>query len=144
MVLALFPGQSRTLEKVRDMRSRLANELAETINEFGPKLYEDFNEVSSNPKTHACRYLSFCEQFRILVPSASAPPSSTPDGIWRLKSSTGAVDAQGNLLVHPMVRSNTFFSTHPLSDIFIDMAGRETVRLEQECLARYECVGRNW
>ena len=29
------------------MRSRLANELAETINEFGPKLYEDFNEVSA-------------------------------------------------------------------------------------------------
>lgn len=84
LVLALFPGQSRTLEKVRDMRSRLANELAETINEFGPKLYDDFNE------------------FRILVPSASAPPSSTSAGIWRLKSSTGAVDAQGNLLVHPM------------------------------------------
>ena len=27
------------------MRSRLANELAGTINEFGPKLYEDFNVV---------------------------------------------------------------------------------------------------
>ena len=27
------------------MRSRLSNELVETINEFGPKLYEDFNEV---------------------------------------------------------------------------------------------------
>lgn len=42
-------------------------------------------------------------KFRILVPSASAPPSSGTAGIWRRKSSTGAVDAQGNLLSHPMV-----------------------------------------
>lgn len=42
-------------------------------------------------------------QFRILVPSATAPPSSGQPGIWRRKSSSGAVDAQGNLLVHPMV-----------------------------------------
>ncbi|GJE95108.1 glycerol-3-phosphate O-acyltransferase [Phanerochaete sordida] len=84
LVVALFPGHGHTLEKVRDMRARLANELAETINEFGPKLYEDFNE------------------FRILVPSASAPPSSGQPGIWRRKTSSGAIDAQGNLLVHPM------------------------------------------
>jgi len=41
-------------------------------------------------------------QFRILVPSASAPPSSGTPGIWRRKSGVGGVDAQGNLLVHPM------------------------------------------
>ncbi|KIP09125.1 hypothetical protein PHLGIDRAFT_103379 [Phlebiopsis gigantea 11061_1 CR5-6] len=84
LIVAQFPGQSRMLDKVREMRSRLSNELAEAINEFGPQLYEDFNE------------------FRILVPSASAPPSSGSPGLWRRKSSTGAVDAQGNLLVHPM------------------------------------------
>ena len=39
-----------------------------------------------------------------MVPSSSAPPSSGQPGLWRRKSSTGAVDAQGNLLVHPMVR----------------------------------------
>ena len=27
------------------MRIKLANELADTINEFGPKVFEDFNEV---------------------------------------------------------------------------------------------------
>jgi len=54
------------------------------INEFGPKIYDDFDE------------------FRILVPSASAPPSSGTPGIWRRRSGTGAVDAQGNLLIHPM------------------------------------------
>ena len=41
-------------------------------------------------------------QMRILVPSSSAPPSSGTPGIWRRKSATGGVDAQGNLLVHPM------------------------------------------
>lgn len=44
-------------------------------------------------------------QFRILVP-ASAPPSTDP-GVWRRKSSVGQVDAQGNLLIHPMVSKQT-------------------------------------
>ncbi|KZT26230.1 hypothetical protein NEOLEDRAFT_1197549 [Neolentinus lepideus HHB14362 ss-1] len=84
LVIALVPGQQRMLDKVKAMRAHLSNELADTINEFGPKLYNDFNE------------------HRILLPSASVPPSTGTPGIWRRKSGTGAVDAQGNLLVHPM------------------------------------------
>lgn len=41
-------------------------------------------------------------QSRILVPSASVPPSTGTPGLWRRKSSTGAVDAQGLGLTHPM------------------------------------------
>ena len=41
-------------------------------------------------------------QARILVPSAAAPPSSGSSGLWRRTSSTGAVDAQGLGLTHPM------------------------------------------
>jgi hypothetical protein len=37
------------------------------------------------------------------VPSASVPPSTGKLGLWRRKSGVGAVDAQGNLLAHPMV-----------------------------------------
>lgn len=48
-------------------------------------------------------YLRVTSQWRMLVPSASVPPSSGTPGIWRRKSGVGAVDAQGNLLVHPMV-----------------------------------------
>ncbi|KAH8099482.1 glycerol-3-phosphate O-acyltransferase [Cristinia sonorae] len=84
LVVALAPGQQRSLDKLKTMRTRLSNELAEVINEFGPKIYDDFNEM------------------RILVPSAAVPPSSGQPGLWRRKSSTGAVDAQGNLLAHPM------------------------------------------
>ncbi|KAH7889725.1 glycerol-3-phosphate O-acyltransferase [Phlebopus sp. FC_14] len=83
LVVALIPGQQRDLDKLKAMRLRLANEVADVINEFGPKLYEDF------------------DQFRILVP-ASAPPSTGNLGGWRRKSSVGQVDAQGNLLIHPM------------------------------------------
>jgi len=84
LVVALAPGQARSLLKLKSMREELSNELAVIINEFGPKLYEDF------------------DQWRILVPSASVPPSSGKPGLWRRKSGIGAVDAQGNLLVHPM------------------------------------------
>lgn len=84
LIVSLAPGQARTLGKLKVMREELASELATSINEFGPKMYEDF------------------DQWRILVPSASVPPSTGTPGLWRRKSGVGAVDAQGNLLVHPM------------------------------------------
>jgi len=84
LVVALVPGQSRSLDRLKAMRVEVSNELAEAINEFGPQLYDDF------------------DQRRILVPSASVPPSSGQPGLWRRKSATGGIDAQGNLLVHPM------------------------------------------
>jgi glycerol-3-phosphate O-acyltransferase/dihydroxyacetone phosphate acyltransferase len=83
LIIALVPGQQRSLDKLKAMRLHLSNEVSNVINEFGPKLYSDFNE------------------WRILVPSASAPPSSGTPGIWRRKSATGGVDAQGLGLTHP-------------------------------------------
>ena len=87
------------------MRQELSNELVEVINEFGPQLYDDFDKVTSaifyNKNFAHLTRVSW--QWRILVPSASVPPSSGTPGLWRRKSGTGAVDAQGNLLVHPMV-----------------------------------------
>ncbi|KAJ6630769.1 glycerol-3-phosphate O-acyltransferase [Mycena sp. CBHHK59/15] len=84
LVVALFPGQQRSLDKLKVMREQLSNEVVEIINDFGPKLYGDF------------------DKWRILVPSASVPPSSGTPGLWRRKSGTGAVDAQGLGLTHPM------------------------------------------
>ena len=46
LVIALVPGQQRTLDRVKDMREKLANELADVINEYGPEVFEDFNEVN--------------------------------------------------------------------------------------------------
>ncbi|PFH54384.1 hypothetical protein AMATHDRAFT_135688 [Amanita thiersii Skay4041] len=84
LVIALIPGQQRSLDQLKSMRIQLSNEVASLINDFGPRLYVDFNES------------------RILVPSASVPPSTGTPGLWRRKSGTGAVDAQGLGLTHPM------------------------------------------
>ena len=46
LFVALFPGQQRQLDRLRERREKLSNELSDVINEFGPQLYEDFNEVS--------------------------------------------------------------------------------------------------
>src|SRR6266446_10402484 len=51
---------------------------------------------------HRCQLTFHLLKSRILVPSASAPPSSGTSGLWRRVSSTGAVDAQGLGLTHPM------------------------------------------
>ncbi|TFK29910.1 glycerol-3-phosphate O-acyltransferase [Coprinopsis marcescibilis] len=84
LIVALIPGQQRYLDRLKAMRDGLSNEVASLINDFGPRLYDDFNEA------------------RILLPSSSAPPSTGTPGLWRRKSSVGAVDAQGLGLIHPM------------------------------------------
>lgn len=48
LIVALIPGQQRSLDKLKAMRLRLSNEVAAVINEFGPKLYDDFDEVCSS------------------------------------------------------------------------------------------------
>lgn len=45
LIVALIPGQQRSLVRLKAMRLRLANEVAAVINEFGPQLYDDFDEV---------------------------------------------------------------------------------------------------
>lgn len=84
------------------MRVHLSNEVAELINDYGPQQFKNFDEVRfvlsvNHPNTN-----SSDTQWRILIPAASAPPSGGTSGIWRRKSSTGAVDAQGLGLTHPM------------------------------------------
>lgn len=43
--MSLVPGQQRSLNKLKDMRTQLSNEVVDVINDFGPKLYSGFNEV---------------------------------------------------------------------------------------------------
>jgi len=53
LIIALIPGQQRSLDKLKTTRLRLANEVAAVINEFGPKLYDDFDEVFFSHRRHA-------------------------------------------------------------------------------------------
>ncbi|PAV23717.1 glycerol-3-phosphate O-acyltransferase [Pyrrhoderma noxium] len=115
LIVTLFPGQKRHLEKVKKMRESLANELSEVINEYAPKIWDDF------------------DYGRILVPASSVPPSSGTPGLWRRKSGTGAVDAQGNLLVHPMtwLDERLFGWSRSASRGTSAWAGQDVVSVEQ-------------
>lgn len=48
LIVALVPGQQRYLDKLKAMREHLSNEVASLINDFGPRLYDDFNEARFN------------------------------------------------------------------------------------------------
>lgn len=45
LVVSLFPGQQKLLDQLKAKRIAISNELTDIVNEFGPKLYEDFDEV---------------------------------------------------------------------------------------------------
>ena len=45
LVVSLMPGQQRALVKLKNMREELSNEVTDIINDFGPKLYSDFDKV---------------------------------------------------------------------------------------------------
>jgi len=84
LIVSLMPGQQRYLERLKVMRQTLSHELMDIINEFGPKLYDDFDKN------------------RILFPSSSVPRSSGEPGLWQRESGVATVEAQENLLTHPM------------------------------------------
>ncbi len=46
LVVSLIPGNQRELNKLRQMREGLSNDISEIIDEFGPQLYENFEKVS--------------------------------------------------------------------------------------------------
>ena len=46
LVVSLVPGQQRHLLLLKRMRTELSNELADVVNEYGPKLYDDYDQVS--------------------------------------------------------------------------------------------------
>ena len=84
-MLSLMPGQSKQLDRVKNMRERISEELTEVIDHYGPQLYENF------------------EAYRMLTPSSQAKPAtSSRPGFGRRKSGPGLVDGQDNLLSHPM------------------------------------------
>ena len=127
LVIALAPGQQKYLDQIKDMRIHLANELGEIISEYGPKLYDDFNEVIIKMIRLGTVGLLPAAQTRILVPSASVPPSYN-QGLQRRKPR----DPQGRLLNHPMVSLSIYYESH--TNLYLtsypELAGRTSVRME--------------
>ncbi|KAI0256667.1 glycerol-3-phosphate O-acyltransferase [Lactifluus subvellereus] len=85
LILSLMPGQQQYLERLRIMRRALSNELMDIINEFGPKIYDDFDKARG-----------------FLTAGDPVPMSSGKPGLWRRNSGAAAVETQENLLAHPM------------------------------------------
>jgi hypothetical protein len=54
-----MPGQQQYLERLKVMRRTLSNELMDIINEFGPKLYGDFDK--------ACRFPRSCRSILTII-----------------------------------------------------------------------------
>jgi glycerol-3-phosphate O-acyltransferase/dihydroxyacetone phosphate acyltransferase len=80
LFLSLWPWNQREVNKLREMRESLTNEISEIIDEFGPKLYENF------------------DQARIL-PSATVPQTGRAPGMFVRKSQA----ADSSVLSHPML-----------------------------------------
>jgi glycerol-3-phosphate O-acyltransferase / dihydroxyacetone phosphate acyltransferase len=45
LIVSLVPGQQKEFNKAKKMREELQAEVSATIEEFGPKMHEDFDEV---------------------------------------------------------------------------------------------------
>ncbi|KAK8865983.1 hypothetical protein IAR55_001133 [Kwoniella newhampshirensis] len=80
LFLSVWPGNQREVNKLRDMREGLANEISEVIDEFGPKLYENFQKAR-------------------ILPSASVPQTGRNPGMFVRKGQA----ADQSVLSHPML-----------------------------------------
>jgi glycerol-3-phosphate O-acyltransferase / dihydroxyacetone phosphate acyltransferase len=45
LIIALLPGQQRSLNRLKAMREEISIEVNAVIDEFGPQLYDDFDSV---------------------------------------------------------------------------------------------------
>ncbi|ORX35994.1 putative glycerol-3-phosphate O-acyltransferase [Kockovaella imperatae] len=80
LFLSLWPWNQREVDRLRMMREGLANDISDIIDEFGPKLYENF------------------EQAR-MKPSATVPQTGRRPGMFTRKSQA----ADSSVLSHPIL-----------------------------------------
>lgn len=65
LIIALLPGQQRSLNRLKAMREQLSLDVNNLINDFGPKLYEDFDQVC-NGRIHPLQTANL----QIIVPNS--------------------------------------------------------------------------
>ncbi|OCF30421.1 glycerol-3-phosphate O-acyltransferase/dihydroxyacetone phosphate acyltransferase [Kwoniella heveanensis BCC8398] len=80
LFLSLWPGSQREVNKLRQMRESVSNEISEVIDEFGPKMYQNFQSAR-------------------ILPSASVPQTGKNPGMFTRKSQA----ADSSVLSHPML-----------------------------------------
>jgi len=69
LIVSLVPGQQKEFNKAKKMREELQAEVSATIEEFGPKMHDDFDEVRHQMfvKTPCLTGLTSGESFRLLL-----------------------------------------------------------------------------
>lgn len=74
-----MPGQQKLLTRLKEQRAELANELVDVINTFGPKMYEDFDEVRALIFVHLRANVKFLHSgvSWFLLPGRRRPPQPT-------------------------------------------------------------------
>ncbi|KAF4618731.1 hypothetical protein D9613_010163 [Agrocybe pediades] len=78
LIVALIPGQNRSLEKLRAMRANLAERVADLVDDLGPEVIDDFDES------------------RIITPRTRSYGDLSSIAGLRQRKTDGAADDEGN------------------------------------------------
>ncbi|KEI36683.1 uncharacterized protein L969DRAFT_54675, partial [Mixia osmundae IAM 14324] len=82
LTVSLMPGNQRSIEQLRERRAALADALSRVIEEFGPQLFDDFDQ-------------------RRIIPQAQPAPGSM-DASSALRRSHSQSGVESRMLSHPM------------------------------------------
>ena len=144
LIVALIPGQQRSLERVKRMRIEVSNQLVEVINEFGPTMFDDFDEV---------RPLFIAPQTVPYQHTRSGASSSLPQPPHRQAANRGSGGGRVQQVASTLraTFSYTLWSVSPhvrssLCSLFVhtisDLARRAPLWLVSQCYSWHERLGR--
>lgn len=83
LFFSLWPGSDRQMDRLREMRASLQQDISEVVNEFGPQLFDDFQATR-------------------IVPQATPPPPSPSPFSPTLTRRKSTGHGHGRILKHPL------------------------------------------
>lgn len=114
LFVSLLPGNHKVILNLQETRKALTEEMQALIDEMAPQVWEDFES----------------SRWRILQPSISTPPPSTPDGrqeafLWKAKDAR-ARSASSAALSHPLAWADErLFGWKSGRSVSIDPSGKK-------------------
>lgn len=114
LFVSLLPGNHKVIINLQQTRKALTEEMQALIDELAPQVWEDFES----------------SRFRILQPSVSTPPPSTPDGrqeafLWKHKDAR-ARNASSAALSHPLAWADErLFGWRSGRSVGVDASGKK-------------------
>lgn len=80
LIAVMIPGQQRELDNLKNMRKRLSQEIHDLVDELGPTLFENFNQIRIIPSPHSTPRPDSDGQ--TLATAKAVDPSSWLDHRW--------------------------------------------------------------